>query len=488
MNAGHFIAIGAATLLTLAATGSPQTSPAAPSQDGQSPPAKVALTGGRIITVSGDEIDGGTILIEHGRIVAVGTDIDLPYDAMEVDVRGKVVMPGMIDPNSSQGLDRANENIAVAPFLNVYDAIDPSRLFFEDSLRDGVTSVHVMQGDQAVITGVSRVVRPIGLSINEMTVQPDLALKLITSPRRGADRMQQLAELREAFASLDDALNRLAEQKYEEKLKEEDRTIDVAPDEAQRRGRELITDEDLDDAQRALVRLLRGDLKAWWHADQPTDVRPARTLAEDLGLVETSVLILGPESYRAIDDLKNAGRPVVLDPSLTHRQRDPLTGRVDEIFVPQRIHEAGLKFALQPNPNGSMAERYLNYQAALCVRNGIPRDVAIKAITLYPAEMLGLGDSLGSIEPGKVANLVVLSGDPLDFSSWVEHVYIDGIHAYDRSRDHRLQELLRLDTAEASDEDDDESDADADAEGDADAPEQAPPQENGDASNEGSGS
>ena len=108
------------------------------------------------------------------------------------------------------------------------------------------------------------------------------------------------------------------------------------------------------------------------------------------------------------------------------------------------IHDAGLLYALQPNPNSSLAERFLTYQAARCVRHGMPRQAALKAITLNPAKILGIDDQLGSLEVGKTGNVVILSGDPLDFNTWVEKAYIDGILTYDRTKDARLKELLGL--------------------------------------------
>lgn len=407
------------------------------------PPEKVALTNVRIITVSGEEIPKGTILIESGKITAVGTDVELPYDAMEVDLEGKVVMPGLIDPQSWNGLDIANESQSVVPFLDVYDAMDPSRLSFEEALRDGITTVHVTQGHNTVIGGQTRVVRPIGLSVDEMTVAPSVALKMSMSPRGNSDRMRHVATFRETFLELDDYLARLAERKYEEKLAAEDKKVDVGPAEARERGKELITDQDYDDQHANLVRLRRGDIDAWIYIGNAMDVAPAVKLAVDQGFLKNTVFIAGSETFRAMGELKEAGRPVVLPEQLTYRERDEITGEIEEYFLPKLYHDAGLMFALQPNPNNSIAERYLTYQAALCVRNGIPRNVALKAITLNPATMLGLGDRLGSIEVGKTANLTVYSGDPLDFNSWVEHVYIDGILAYDRAKDPRLTELLK---------------------------------------------
>lgn len=408
------------------------------------PPAKVALTGARVIPVVGPDLDGATILIERGKITAVGTDVKIPFDAMEIDCSGKVIMPGLIEPQSWRGLDIANESLPVAPFLDVGDAMDPSRLYFEDALRDGITSIHVMQGNNTVIAGMSRVVRPIGLTPEEMTVDLGTAIKMSVSPRNGYDRMQQMATFRETFRELEEYTDSIAEKKYEESLEKDKKKMDVGPAEAIKRGRPMLKDSDYDDKHLNLLRLKRGDFDAWVYVGSPMDVAPAISLATEQGFLDHTILLIGDDTFKAIGELKKAGRPVVLPEDLYYRERDPISGEITETFIPKKMHDAGLTFALQPNPNSSMAERYLTYQAALCVRNGIPRRTALEAITLNPATMLGLGDRLGSIEAGKVANLVIYNGDPLDFNSWVENVYIDGVLAYDRQDDPRLAEILRL--------------------------------------------
>jgi len=332
----------------------------------------------------------------------------------------------------------------VAPYLDVYDAIDPSSLSFEDALRDGVLALHVIQGNNCVIGGLSRVVRPIGRTPDEMTIKPSIALKLSTSPKSGFDRMSQMAAIREAFLELAYYLENLAETRYEAELKKEKKEIDVPPEEARKRGRALIRDEDLDDKHRNLVKLKDGRLDAWIYCGAATDVGPAIETAKRNGFLEHTVFVLGTEAYRAVKELRAVGRPVVLPETLVHQERDPITGELSETFIPKVIHDAGLLYALQPNPNSSLAERFLTYQAARCVRHGMPRQAALKAITLNPAKILGIDDQLGSLEVGKTGNVVILSGDPLDFNTWVEKAYIDGILAYDRAKDERLKELLGL--------------------------------------------
>ncbi|MFK7962266.1 MAG: amidohydrolase family protein [Phycisphaerales bacterium] len=442
------------------------------------PPSTIALTGGRIIPVVGDPIPSGTVLVEDGRIIAVGTDVDIPFDATEYDVTGMVVFPGMIDPQSSGGLDVPNETLSVAPYLDVFDAIDPSRATFENYLRDGVTSVHVMQANNTVVGGISRVVRPIGLAVNEMTVATDIGIKLSTSPKSGYDRMRQMSELRETFAELGDYVERLPESVYEAWLKKNDKPLDVGPAEARRLGAELITDADYDDAHANLIRLTRGDLHGWIYCGFAMDVAPAIAVARDNDFLDGAVFVLGSTSWKAADELKRAGRPVIAPSQMYHRERDPITGEIEETFIPSVLHREGIEFSLLPSGNTSLAERYLNYQAAVCVRNGIPRQAALEAITLNPARALGLEEDMGSIEVGKRANLVVFSGDPLDFTSWVQHVFIDGIHAYDRTNDPRLAEIMKLESmdtgdmteADAGDGDGDAADPDdADADSDSDS-------------------
>lgn len=428
------------------------------------PPDKVALTGGRIIPVVGQPIAEGTVLIEHGKIAAVGADVEVPYDARVFDVTGKVVFPGMVHVHTWQGMDIPNENRPITPHLDAYDAIDPSRLFFEDALRLGVTAVHVIPGNNTVIGGLGRVLRPIGLTVSEMTIAEGSFLKISITPRRGYDRMLQMAMLREAFLELDDYLAKLAERRYEEKLEEDEQELDVGPAEARRRGRELIRAEDIDDQHRNLLRLRGGQVRvagkqgptlfkplgAFVHCNNAMDVALAVRFAKDHEFFDRTVLVTGGECCKAVEELKQAARPIVLPPQLVYRETNPLTGEVREAFVPKKFFQAGLEFALVPGPDDSYAERMLNYQAARCVRHGIPRDVALRAITLTPAKLLGLDERLGSIEPGKDAHLLVFSGDPLDFNSVVEKVFIDGILAYDREKDVRLRRLLSTDGEQPS--------------------------------------
>lgn len=407
----------------------------------------VAVRGGRVLPIDGPELAEGTVLIVDGKVSKVGPvkDVQVPYDATVIDARGKVVIPGWVLAHTSAGLDRGNEGLPVMPFLEAGDAIDPSSLFFEDALRDGVTTVHVIQAEACLIGGTGRVLRPIGLTPDQMTVRAPSGLKLSfggLTAAGGWDPMRERARLREAFADLDDWLDGLAERRYEEEEKKAGREVKVPPEKARELGRALIRAEDLDDAHRNLHALTRGKLDAFVFVAGAKDVEPAAALALEHGFLERTTFVLGGDAWKAAEVLKATGRPVVVGPALVHREADPVTGETKETFIPKALHDAGLTFALLTDPGASMGERFPWWQAARCVRAGIPRAVALRAVTTEAARACGVADRKGALAPGKDGDLLLLTGDPLSARSQVESVVLGGELVYERSRDFRLRRLV----------------------------------------------
>jgi len=404
---------------------------------------KIALKAGRIITVADEEIRNGVILIDGGKILEVGKDLEIPFDFWVIELEeGQVVFPGMIEPHTSRGLDRSNESLPVVPFLSVFDAIDPSNLVFEDALRDGITALNICQGNNTAIGGMARVVRPIGMTVGEMTLKAEAGLKISVYPMRGQDRLTQMAILREAFRELGEYTDNLAESKYEEECKEKKEEIKVPPAVAREKGIALLEEEDFDFKHKNLKKLSQGRLPAFVYCNEAMDVSRAVEIAGKNGFLKRTVFVLGNECWKAVDEIKAAGRPVILDSSMVHREEDPLTGEESSTFVPLVFYEAGVSFAVSTDPNDAYGKRFPWYQAARLVRNGIPRDAALRTITFTAASLLGMGNRLGAIMPGYDATLLVLSGDPLDNATWVESVFIEGELVYEREKDHRLKELL----------------------------------------------
>lgn len=403
----------------------------------------VVVRGGRVITVDGPELEDGVVLVRDGRIAAVGSKaaVQVPYDAQVIDATGKVVFPGFVLAHTTTGMDRANEALPVTPFLDVSDALDPGSLAYEDALRDGITSLHVIQGHDTLVGGVGRVVRPMGLTQDEMTVRAPSALKLSVGAKSGWDRIRERARLREVFAELQDYLDGVAERRFDEEEKAAGRPVNTPPQKAREQGRALIRADDLDDAHRNLWLLVQGQLDAAIYCAAARDVDFALAMALELGFLERTTLVLGGDSWRAVDVLKEAKRPLVLA-TIVHREEDPITGEERETFVPRVLMDAGLEPALLVEPDASFAERFLWYQAARCVREGVAREQALRAITLWPARAIGLGDRLGSITAGKDGNLLILSGDPLSARTHVETVLLEGKVVYERAKDFRLRRLI----------------------------------------------
>jgi imidazolonepropionase-like amidohydrolase len=408
----------------------------------------VALKGATIAFPDGKTLKGGVILIEDGRIKAIGKEkaargqkpIKIPYDAKVINAKGKVIFPGMVLAHTSRGMDRPNESVPVGPYLDVFDSIDPSQLFFESSLRDGVTSLHVIQGNDCVVAGLGRVVHPYGMTTDAMTSRAATALKIATSGKRGYDRVRQRAALREVFAELKDYLEKVAEKRYEEKQKEDEKEVTVPPAKARELGMALIRDKDLDDKHRNLYRLTKGRLDAFVYVERAQDARFAIELAKDNGFLARTTFVLGPETFKAVKLFQQAKRPLVLSGQLDYRETDPVTGKETKVFVPKVFADARLPFALLPGRSSTSA--WLWYQAARCVSEGISRGQALSAITSIPAQICGVGKRAGQLRAGFDADLLILSGDPLEVTTRVEQVMIGGKVVYDRAKDWRLRKLI----------------------------------------------
>ena len=384
----------------------------------------VAIRAGKIIPIDGEEIRDGTILIKDGRIEAIGKDVEVPWDANVIDASDKVVMPGLIEAHSSRGLDRANESVPNVPFVSVFEAVDPLSSYFPDSLKQGVTSIFLIPGNDTLIGGQGMIVKPHGPTVEDMMVQLNVGLKISLRPTRGRSRMAHISELRRTLDGMRRELKE-KEEELEEKAKEGEEATGTARDQ-------------LDIRRRALADLLDGSLPAFVYCDNASDVIRAIALRDEYGF--KMVPVLGRDGYKAAKLLAEAKLPAIVHPSIVTWERDEATGEEMPHSTPTAHEEAGVKFAIQ-STGSTLGDQFLWYQAAKAVRNGLPREDALRSITLSPAEILGIDDRVGSLTEGKEANLLVLTGDPLDIRSWVDMVIIEGEVVYERSKDPTLAKL-----------------------------------------------
>ncbi|MBC8370980.1 MAG: amidohydrolase family protein [Planctomycetes bacterium] len=420
----------------------------------------VAVRASKIMRADGSVIEQGTMVIENGRITAIGdSELEIPFDVLLNEYPTAVVFPGFFEAHSNSGMDRANENVPLAPFLNVKDSIDPVSFYFEDELRGGTVAIGVMPGNNTVIGGRGRVVAPAGMTIEQMTLSDDLGMKIAVGPKSGWSRSSQLAELREAVDKLNIDLREIGEAIiYDDEVRADrekagvDNDEDVADGDMYDSaggyirfgddfaGKDLISEEDLDDTQRGMVDILNGDERLWIYAPTATDIMHAQTWLNDNGLLDGAVFVVNASAHKGADMLASMGRPVVISGDMWHVETNPITEVTTKTFAPLVLHEAGVKFAIS-SQEGRMGPDRLAYQASMCIREGVPRAAALAAVTTNPADFWGMSSEIGDFNEGADGTFVVFDRDPLHAQAQVLEVYIRGDKVYDRKDDTRLQRL-----------------------------------------------
>lgn len=409
----------------------------------------VAIKGATIITMNGDRIENGVIIVRDGKISKVGSDLKIPVEATVIDASGKVVMPGIIDVHSSAGMSQANENNDNVPFLSVVDSIDPKLSFFEESRRNGVTTAAVVPGNSTMIGGRGAVVKTAGSYVNDMVVKKDVGLKISMAPRSGS-RLSHFAKLRKTLESVQEATKKAKEKEEEDakakaeadKKKAADaKKPDAKKTETKKPAAPKAESVTAAATKEAMEALLSGKLPAFIYCQQAMDVTNALKLVDEFKI--KAIFVVGRDAYKAAGVLADKKMPVILDSRLVSWRTDPRT-REDEKIVLTKIFrdkECAFLFQVDSRQTG-LGSHYHWYQAATAVKYGMPVEDALKALTIDAAKALGIDEFVGSIEEGKDADLVILSGDPLKASTWVEHTLVGGKVVYDRKKDERLRLLF----------------------------------------------
>jgi imidazolonepropionase-like amidohydrolase len=396
------------------------------------PPAGIAITGGRVVPVEGEPVDGGTVVIVDGRIAAVGGPELKPPPGLEiVDATGRWVLPGLVDAHTHLGAREEGEGWAghdtneltgpIQAHVRVLDAINPADEGFRDAIAGGVLTAGITPGSGNPIGGQTVAVHCWGLTVDDMVLRSPAGMKsaLGENPKRvlGERRVNPSSRLGTAAAiraALIDTLNYLEK----EKDQEEESAERVRP----AHSRDL--------KHEALARVLRGEIPWRQHCHRADDIATALRLADEFGY--DLVIDHGTEGYLIAGKIAAAGVPVVTGPLITARSKVELRNRT--MANPGLLAAAGVTVAIATD-HPVVPVHLLIVQAALAVREGLDRETALRAVTINPARIMRVADRIGSLVPGKDADVTIWSGDPLDIMSRVESAYIGGreVYRYDRA-------------------------------------------------------
>jgi imidazolonepropionase-like amidohydrolase len=387
----------------------------------------IAITGGTVYPVSGPKIENATVLIRDGRVAAVGTNVAVPSGATRVDASGKWVTPGLIDGAGQMGLREIgavqNTNEAtlrgneVAAAFNVLEGINPASTLIAVNRIEGVTTTLAVPGG-SLIWGQAALIDLDGATIEAMRVKSPVAVVADLSEGSkdagGGSRAGVAQRLRRVF---NDALE------YSRRRN----------DYTRRQMQELgASAADLE----ALLLVLRGQLPLLVVANRRSDIETALRIGREYKL--RLILAGAAEGWMIPNEIAAAGVPVLVEPLDNIPTYDALGIRYENAAL---LTKGGVKVALLETATENT--RNLRQEAGNAVATGMTWDQALRAVTLTPAEVFGVADRYGSLEVGKVANVVVWSGDPFEFSTGVEHVYIRGKEIPLRSRQTELLERYK---------------------------------------------
>jgi imidazolonepropionase-like amidohydrolase len=408
-------------------------------------PSVIAITHAKVFTLVGSPIEDGTVVIRDGKIAAVGASVEVPAGAQVIDGKGLQVYPGLFDPVTQMGLSEisavratvdSTETGAYNPDVVAATAVFPSSEHIPVTRAAGITEVLTVPdsggfdsgGSGGVIGGQASAIHMAGWTINEMTIKRSVAM-VVSWPQ-----METRSFDFTTFTIKNKPFSE-AKQDYEKQVNELTDYFDRARHYAQAMGHGGPADYQRDLKLEALAPVVRGQLPVLVFADRARDIRNAVEFCDKQKL--KMILAGGEEAYKVKDLLRSKGVPVILRPTLTlpEDEDDPYDRLLSQ---PAELAAAGIKFAFGSFDN-SFARR-LGQQAANAVAYGLPYDEALKAVTLYPAQIFGVADQVGTLETGKVANIIVTNGDPLELTTDVKYLFIRGERTSLDNRHLRLYE------------------------------------------------
>lgn len=376
-----------------------------------------AIVKARINPVTAPIIENGSILIKGKKIIALGSNITVPTSAEIISARGKTIIPGLIDAHTHLGIDEEGlgwegedyNEIAepITPQLRAIDGINPADMGLASARKHGITTVMVAPGSANVLGGEAAAIKTKGTVVDQMIVKSPVGIKaafgenpknvygkLDKSP---ITRMGIAALLREALIEAEDYRNQKAA-----KLKAGETIY-----------RELKNE--------SLLKILNKEIPLKAHAHRADDIMTAIRIAREFNLDLT--IEHCTEGHLIADQIAAAGFAATVGPSLTGKSKVEL--KQQDFKTAAALAAAGVKIALVSDHPVTPVKNIL-FCAMLAVKAGLSKQEALKAVTINPAEILGIENRVGSLAVGKDADLLIFNGDPLTFASNLESVMIDG--------------------------------------------------------------
>ncbi len=415
-------------------------------QQGVIPPRGVfAIRNARIVTVSGPEIENGTVVIRDGKIEAVGATVTVPAGAQTIDGQGLSVYPGMIDAGTNMGLvevpQGANGTVDTAevgdlnPNAKAIIAVNPHSAHIAVTRVEGITNT-LTAPTGGLISGQAALINLLGTSPKEMAVVPQAAL-VIDYPRIGGGGggfggfQQQPANLSETLTANERQVDQIRKMLRDAEAYGRAQDAYAKDKSLPRPDRNVVLE--------SLVPYVRGEQPVIFRADREAEIRGAIRFAEEMKL--KPIILGGNDAWKVASLLKEKNVPVILTGvfSLPSREDDAY----DALFEnPAKLQQAGVRFCISTGDSGPEVRNLAQY-AGMAAAFGLSKADAVKAVTLYPAQILNVADRLGSIEAGKMANLVITDGDLLEIRSHIRYLFIDGRPVVLTSRHTELNEAFK---------------------------------------------
>ncbi len=415
-------------------------------QDGVLPPrGTIAIRNARIVTVSGPDIENGTVVIRDGKIEAVGANVSVPAGAQTIDGRGLSVYPGMIDASTNMGLvevpQGANGTVDLSevgefnPNAKAIIAVNPHSAHIAVTRVEGITNT-LTAPTGGLISGQAALINLLGTTPKEMAVVPQAAL-VINYPRIGfggggfGGGFQQPANLAETLTANERQVDQIRKMLRDAEAYGRAQDAYAKDKSLPRPDRNVVLEP--------LVPYVRGEQPVIFRADREAEIRGAIRFAEEMKL--KPIIAGGNDAWKVASLLKEKNVPVILTGifSLPSREDDTYDSLYEN---PSKLQQAGVRFCISTGDAGPEVRNLAQY-AGMAAAFGLSKADAVKSVTLYPAQILNVADRLGSIEAGKMANLVVTDGDLLEIRTRIRFLLIDGRPVVLTSRHTELNDAFK---------------------------------------------